>query len=418
MAKRKLKKALSDDQKIARIEQWSVQLGLPKETAKQLTEKYGMYAYDLMAETMMRPATMKIKDGKSAGSSKATAQYLVEQTISPEVIAQITKTNVDTIKKDLAEFQTEQQTATPTQLTIDIAQLIANHNKAQNQFDNKVDKNTTTIDAPQQTAIPQSEAEWIEKELTKMKKGKTGELSFAEMQKMGITDQDMQNALTEDQIKEVHAGPVSKKLAKSAQKIEKQMSGSGLCLSGVQYATADTLGICYGNYKVERLKGSTSNSACFSHQAWEQSGKFQVFKFKNDIENGNPCLRDPQPCEGAIINFDRGQTMHGHVTISKGCKNDKNLGWDCDIHQQADRIASGVRADGKQYGENFYLSFTNDCTVSDDLARKMLHERYVRENPQASQTMVDIKATSITQAQQDSIQQLNVEKLREMSISR
>ena len=251
-----------------------------------------------------------------------------------------------------------------------------------------------------------------------MKGSRGGELSFDALRRNGLTNDDMQNALTADMVQEVHAGPTSKRLAENARKREREMSGSGYCLAGVQYAAADTLGICYSNYNGPKLPGCSSNSACFSNQAWEQSGKFTVFKFKNDRENGNECLKNP--CAGAIVNFDRGKTKHGHVTISDG-----KGGYESDIHQSGARIASGIRADGTPYGENYYISFTNDCTVSDDLARQMLHERYIREHPNAlvndnkrGPVIPERKTIPVNPVEIDSISNININVLQNIKLER
>lgn len=56
---RNVKKALTEDAKIARIETWATSLGLdPKETSTVLIEKYGPYAYDIMYAAMMKPSVL------------------------------------------------------------------------------------------------------------------------------------------------------------------------------------------------------------------------------------------------------------------------------------------------------------------------------------------------------------------------
>lgn len=466
MARRKLKKHLTDDQKFSRMENWLLRMGHSKDTAQKLTEKYGMYAYDLMKKAMLQPYTLKLNNGKPIGRTDATIDYLLNNELSAETIAKNVGTSVEKVEAEIAEFRKENDI--PTKLpvpeeavqeaeikikkieekaisplqpqkqsmrevlqTIRIGNMPEFHIGTPHRSEPAHVQHPSPIVEPAQTAQPAQTAEpvqtaapvqvekapepvmdaeqqWIEQELAKMKGANGGEISFERLSKSGLTNADMQNALTEDEVKNVHAGPKSQKLARSARKIERDMGGSGRCLRGVQYATADTLGICYGNYKVDRLPHCRSNSACFSHQAWEQCGKFTVFKFKNDRANGNACL-NPPPCAGAVVNFDRGKTMHGHVTISNGSN-----GYDCDIHQSAKSIAKGIRADGVPYGENFYISFTNDCTVTDDLARKMLHERYIRENPNAkeqTQTNTITISREVPEAVSDSIQTVNRERI-------
>lgn len=479
MARSKLKQHLTDDQKFSRMENWLLRIGYSKDTAKALTEKYGMYAYDLMKKAMMQPYTMKLKDGKPIGKTSTTIDYLLNNEVSAEVVAQNVGIAVEKVKAEIAEFRrandiptklpvpekavqeaeiklkkveekaiepqpstqhtapqpSTQHTTSQILKTIRIGNMPAFHisvpsksepvsepaqtsKTAQVSEPAQISQTPQVFEAPhvakvasvENTPTPEADAEqqWIEQELAKMKGTNGGEISFERLSKSGLTNADMQKALTEDEVKNVHAGPKSQKLARSARKYEHKLSGSGNCLAGVQLATADTLGVCYGNYKVDRLPRSTSNSACFSNQVWEKCGKFTVFKFKNDLENGNACL-NPPPCAGAVVNFDRGKTQHGHVTISDGSN-----AYNSDIHQSAESIASGIRADGKAYGENFYISFTNDCTVTDDLARKMLHERYIREHPNTNEQMQTQTATLNREVQEnvsDSIQMANRKKM-------
>ncbi len=414
MARRRTKTVLSDDKKFSRMENWAKQQGFPDDTAKRLTEKYGMYAYDLMLKALMEPSKLNLPDiylSKDAihyllGEDK-NGQAVEGNVVSTEKIASLVGKDVATVEADINEFRAAHDI--PTELPAPAPEVVAQCHEAQTRVEERVDT-AASSEAPVQTASTEmapGEAEWIEQELARMKGGRDSELSFDTLRRNGLTNDDMQNALTPDDVKDVHAGPTSQRLAQSARKHERKMGGSGHCLAGVQYATTDTLGICYGNYRVPKLPGCSSNSACFSNQAWEQSGCFTVFKFKNDRENGNPCLKNP--CAGAIVNFDRGQTKHGHVTISDG-----KGGYNCDLYQTGERIASGTRADGKAYGDNFYISFTNDCTVSDDLARKMLHERYMREHPNAMENANrrspnDPTRTPVTPEQADSISNINME---------
>ncbi len=410
---RKTKKVLTDDQKYSRMEAWAKRLGFPEDTAKRMTEKYGMFGYDLMLKAMMEPANLKFP---GYTSSKNALHYLLgedksgksapENNVTLQDVAKLLNKDVATIEAGIAEFRTADDIPTPLPTPPEAARQAE---RAQTRVERRVDAAMPAQPAIERGAdaeMAPGEAQWIEQELARMKGSRGGELSFSTLRRNGLTNEDMQNALTPDMVKDVHAGPTSQRLAKNARRRERQMSGSGKCLAGVQLAVGDSIpGFCYGNYDVQKLPGCSSNSACFSNQAWEQCGQFTVFKFKNDRQNGNACLNgNPPLAAGAMVNFERGRTKHGHVTISDG-----NGGYDCDIHQSGARIASGIRADGTPYGDNYYISFTNDCTVSDELARQMLHERYLREHPEAERQLPrrSNNTMRVTPEQSDSIGNVN-----------
>ena len=74
--RKNLKKQLSDDAKIARVETWALKLGLdPKDTSAALTEKYGPYAYDVMCAVMMKPVVAAKQAGGQVKNSKEAAAY-------------------------------------------------------------------------------------------------------------------------------------------------------------------------------------------------------------------------------------------------------------------------------------------------------------------------------------------------------
>lgn len=412
----KTKKVLSDDAKYSRMENWLVKSGFPKDKVKELVSKYGMYAYDLMLAAQMKPYQLALKDGKPVGNTKRTIDYILNNEVSLDDLAKITKVDAATMKSEIATFNNEK--SVPTVLPEPPTEVIEQQQRNQIYVEQRIDANAEISSVAQEQRQTQTqtasiemvpgEEEWIEQELARMKGGKNREISFETLLRNGLTNEDMQNALTTDMVQEVRAGPKSLKLAENAERRERMMSGSGYCLSGVQYAMSDTIsGFCYGNYPVSKRPGCSHNSACYSNQVWEQSGEFCVFKFKNDLENGNDCLDNPPPCGGAVVNFDAGEkTVDGHVCVSDG-----KGGYNCDIHQSASHIASGRRSDGAAYGDNFYISFTKDCTVSDELARKMLHERYMREHPNAliqnNEYTSTATSSQVTKEKTDSVTNVN-----------
>jgi hypothetical protein len=211
-----------------------------------------------------------------------------------------------------------------------------------------------------------------------MKGDKDTELSFADLEKLGITADEIAKYISPEDLAEIHSGKTCNELVKRAKKVEIDRQGSGYCLAAVQDSlryvsnlrdTTITKHTCYP--RTTKLKGSSSNSACFTHEATEQLGCV-VFKMKSDPNNGNPCLENV--CAGAIVNYDAGPyTIHGHTCISGG---DDGYYYS-DVRQNASTIASGCQC-GKgtaKYGENFYVSYPKDCTLSDDLVKKILKER-------------------------------------------
>lgn len=384
-AKRKTKAVLTDEAKYSRMEDWAKQRKFPEDTAKKIAEKYGMYGYDLMLKALMSPSSLNLPDCRT---TDAALHYLLgedkrgnpapENTVSIEQLSKIIGKDAAKIEADINNFRTANDI--PTQLPVP-EQAVQEVKQAQERVENRIDTAHPTSQQKTTTEITVTEAQWIEQELARMKGDKDRELSFDTLRRNGLTNEDMQKALTPDMVKEVHAGPTSQNLAENAPKIDRSMQGNGNCLAAVQYNTCrrDTTEIQYATVAPARLPGNKGNAAANCQLAWENSGKFTVFKFQTDHKN--TCLYDPPPCAGSIVNYEQGcaLTKDGHVAISDG----KGTYY-CDFAQNAERFAKGYRRAGQPYGD-FYISFTNDCTVSDELARQMLHERYIRENPHAAE---------------------------------
>lgn len=101
-----IKKQLSDDAKIARVETWALKLGLdPKDTSAALTEKYGPYAYNIMEAAMMKPAVTVKNAGGQARSSKEAAQYFIKNRVSAEDMAKAFGTDAQTIEAEIAAYR-------------------------------------------------------------------------------------------------------------------------------------------------------------------------------------------------------------------------------------------------------------------------------------------------------------------------
>ena len=356
-----VKKTLSDDTKKARMINWLSTLKMDTNKVKGLIEKYGVdYSYRLLYDSMMKPYELSKKIGASQLNSAKMVDYLLKTDISPDKLGKALNISVEEVSQNLQTNKKE----TPVTTAPPANNLVTNNQVANNQeqqvssygrFFGKISDKQTLNDK-------------IDYDFAQMKGDKNGEFSFADLEKMGITPEEVSKYITPEDIAQIHTSSTSSKLAYNAKKYERNMSGSGRCLAGVQLSVRDTLGTQqYKEYpKVEKLKGSTSNSACYSDQAWEQLD-FVVLRMQNDTKNGNPCLKNV--CAGGIVNFDRGQTKHGHVCVSGG-----NGYYYCDIKQSSSSIASGKRIDGARYGD-FCISYPKDCTLSDELVKKILKER-------------------------------------------
>lgn len=101
-----LKKQLSDDVKIARVEIWASKLGMdPKETSAALMEKYGPYAYDVMCAAMMKPVVAVKQVGGQVRNSKEAAAYFIDQDISVESLAKVLGKDAQTMETEIAAYR-------------------------------------------------------------------------------------------------------------------------------------------------------------------------------------------------------------------------------------------------------------------------------------------------------------------------
>lgn len=104
MAKR-IQKELSEDRKIASIEQWATSLKMdPKETSAILTEKYGPYAYDVMQMAMMKPSVLMSRVGASATNSKEAVEYMIKHILTPEELAKVIGKDAKTVQTELEAY--------------------------------------------------------------------------------------------------------------------------------------------------------------------------------------------------------------------------------------------------------------------------------------------------------------------------
>lgn len=101
-----LKKQLSDDAKIARVEAWALRLGLdPKDTSAALTEKYGPYAYEVMSAVMMKPVAAVQQTGGQVKNSREAADYFIKHHIPTEDFAKAFGKDVQTMEAEIAAYR-------------------------------------------------------------------------------------------------------------------------------------------------------------------------------------------------------------------------------------------------------------------------------------------------------------------------
>lgn len=101
-----IKKQLSDDAKIARVETWALRLEMdPKDTSAVLTEKYGPYAYDIMNAAMMKPSVLMSRVGGKANNSKEAVDYFVKHHISSEELAKAIGADAKMVEAGIAAYR-------------------------------------------------------------------------------------------------------------------------------------------------------------------------------------------------------------------------------------------------------------------------------------------------------------------------
>ena len=377
MTNQSTKKVLTNDAKRARMINWLTSIKVDTKKVDQLIEKYGIdYSYQLVLDSMVKPYELAGKLGTQPQSSSKMVNYILDTDISADKLGKALGVAPEQIEQKLQTNKNEPYS--PTELP-----AVSEDTNAQKRIENTVDQRSTNNGQQQGTLLGSDELSkasvnmTVEQQFADIKGDKDGELSFTDLEKYGITPEEIAKYISPEDLAEIHSGKTCNELIKRAKKVEIDREGSGYCLAAVQDSlryvsnlrdTTITKHTCYP--KTTKLTGSSSNSACFTHEATEQLG-CAVFKMKNDPINGNPCLH--QVCAGAIVNYDAGPaTIHGHTCISGG-----NGFYYSDTRQQASTIASGRQRGGKSavYGDSFYVSYPKDCTLSDDLVKKILKER-------------------------------------------
>ena len=134
-----VKKELSEDAKKAKMEQWAVRLGLPKNTAQKMLDKYGPYAYQMMEKAIVEPMNIKpIVNGKFR-SSAGCVRYFVNNTLSDEQISKITGTSVSEIAVNRPDQTASASTSSPAEEQAD---------EAAARMDMRIDASKTDANTP------------------------------------------------------------------------------------------------------------------------------------------------------------------------------------------------------------------------------------------------------------------------------
>ena len=211
--------------------------------------------------------------------------------------------------------------------------------------------------------------EEVEEELKRMKGNKEGPLTFAELREQGFTEEELAEYIREEDLKEIKAGPMSRRIMETAKKYDNQLDTTNMCLTGIQRTMAEVSGKSYPS-NLPKVNGS--NGGGYFYLAAPHYDMVS-FRFDNDIRGKNPYLKDI--CPGAIVSLTPGEeTVYGHVT----CMGDDKQ-FHCDSTQQLSTICSGKRRGGDAYGRDIYVSYSSDCTVSDKLLERIIKERKLNE---------------------------------------
>lgn len=148
----------------ARIENWLKTVGIDASKSQDLIEKYGVSnTYKLVQESLMRPHDMaKHLDG-TRRSSKNTINYLLDNTLSPEEISAVTKTDLDQVKSDMPQKPKIEVVERPEapEVTIGNTEIVTSQPVVQEQTQTKEDERAQTkaalIDQAQASVSPDEE---------------------------------------------------------------------------------------------------------------------------------------------------------------------------------------------------------------------------------------------------------------------
>lgn len=148
----------------ARIENWLKTVGIDASKSQDLIEKYGVSnTYKLVQESLMRPHDMaKHLDG-TRRSSRNTINYLLDNTLSPEEISAVTKTDLDQVKSDMPQKPKIEVVERPEapEVTIGNTEIVTSQPVVQEQTQTKEDERAQTkaslIDQAQASVSPDEE---------------------------------------------------------------------------------------------------------------------------------------------------------------------------------------------------------------------------------------------------------------------
>lgn len=346
-----IRDVLSSEQ-VNYMRSWLPRVGVDAENIETLVTMYGEHSYRLVQGAIERNGGMCSRMGVPYKGNKELIEGLIAGNYTPEQLSRFLGVSAESIR--------QAGTLTPPE-----SQELAPEGPDNRQRSGRFPE----VEIPEDVAarMELSAEQAAQERLDALKNGETGELSFETLAAQGVSVETISQYMTPESLSSIHAGPNGKKIAAQSIRSDSSRDGSGYCLAGVQDTIRVALGQRYPQ-NIQRIPGSSSNSACFCHEAFDQLG-YIVFQFDNNTQDGNPCLKELS--EGAIVNFEGGRnTKHGHVCIvgSDGY-------YHSDTTQNPSTIASGRRRGGQPYGEHFYVSYTPDATLSDEFLLNMFKEQ-------------------------------------------
>lgn len=370
-------------------------LGFDRSDADKFIEKYGSsVANELSLKVALEPYPLANKLDLTEKRSRSIAKYLLEADVSDEVIAEIVGCSEVKIKSTkVKDKAVREETVVPVVEKTLQPNLVNRKNYKKGRIglydatavgdstyvslNDRLDFSLCEFDNPED--VQRHVNTQVSAEIAQLHEDHPGEFTLADLEKMGITLEDIAKVMKPEDMAHFHAGLMGVRFAQIMKKVEQEMPGSGSCLAGVQTGNR-RLFAEFGdkfNYSPDQ-RHCGSNSACYSHQALAKEG-YYVFRFDNKTgKDANPIL-GLLPA-GATVNFDKNPsagTGHGHICVADEYVQSGTGHFYSDTKQTEATIVSGIRGGSGRdvYGDSFYVSFLPDTTISDELLKKILIEK-------------------------------------------
>lgn len=370
-------------------------LGFSRSEANEFIEKYGSsIANELSLKVALEPYPLANKLNLTEKKSRSVAKYLLKADVSDEAIADIVGCSEVKIKSTkVKDKAVREETFVPVVKKTSQPNVVNRKNYKTGRIgpnDATAEGDSTYVSLNDRLDFSLCEFDNLENvqrhvnaqasaEIKQLHEDHPGEFTLADLEKMGITLEDIAKVMKPEDMAHFHAGPMGVRFAQIMKKVDQEMQGSGHCLAGVQIGN-QRLFAEFGdkfNYNPDQ-KHCSSNSACYSHQALAKEG-YYVFRFDNKTgKDANPIL-GLLPA-GATVNFDKNPnagTGHGHICVADEYVQSGTGHFYSDTKQAEATIVSGIRGGSGSdvYGDSFYVSFLPDTTISDELLKKILIEK-------------------------------------------